>query len=816
MIQIVLLRQDPKTGRMYHRHPIGYPTGLSVTTLDALFVNLGSILDQLRAKDPENLKNVFYTVGVHVGVGGDSPVRDKLSYSYQTIMAFDIDGVDSSKVWEYLPIVAGVLKVSPQSLVLVSTGNGCHVIAHLKTPIRSNKYLETTKPDYNELVYRINAGLDEKALPGKADPSIWDAPRILRLPNTINEKINKQTGVALVKECKLLQYPGLVPLELDIEKMSGLDKLGKDSITPAQLKKNYPKPDFSKVMNECGFMKWLVSTPEAVHEPQYQTALGLFGAMEPGDKTFFEGQDRTAKEIAGLVFDKASNSKSLQRGDFERKWEHGIRYGAPKCSTVSAQWIGGCEKCPHHHKINTPLALKSQEHIGSEPNGFWVHGKNGPLHPHYSDLAKVYSRSHSYVSCEPDRIFTFDQTHYKPTGQLTVKAWLDKNTGYEEHLRDVHCNEFVKKVMRSSTIDEIQEIDLFEKSIKGKLNCKNGVVDVSTGALYPHGSGHGFRYLLPYDFVPDQVSEFFLDWLAEIMENRVELMDSVLDMMAYCLWPTYDHHVFMYLIGEGRNGKSTLLKIMHALLGRENYTTISISQLGQNRFAPANLEGKLANLSEESSGNDLSYDETNIIKDLSAGGEILAERKGQQHFVLRNRAKLIFSANKAPKFHETGKALRERLLVIPFDHTFENPDDRIGQKLIEEVPNICSMLVTRIQANLKENNGKFKVSKGGASAKAAQDKMLLAGNSVVEWGKETLESSVHLSDEVYISCKEAYARYSQWCQENNYRPANSTSFGYTMTHGVLTGAIIGSTVKKVGGKTLRVYPRTQWKEEVIQ
>jgi P4 family phage/plasmid primase-like protien len=771
---------------------------------------LGAILDQLRARDPDNLKNVYYTVGVHSGVGGPEPIRDKLSYAYQTMLAFDIDAIDTAQVWKYLPIVANIIKADPKSLTLVSTGNGCHILAHLKTPIRSNKYLEQTKPHYNEIVYQINSALLQAGLPGKADPAIWDAPRILRLPNSINEK------KGLTKECKLLQYPGLVPLDLDTEKISGLDKLSLENISPQQLRKNYPKPDFAKVMNECEFMKWLVTSPESVHEPQYQAALGLLGAMEPGDKALYEGEARTAKEIASAVFDKACNSKSLQRGDFENKWEHGTRYGAPKCSTVSLQWIGGCEKCPHHHKINTPLALKSEEHIGSEPNGFWVHGKNGPLHPHYSDLAKVYARSHSYVTCEPDRIFTFDQTHYKPTGQLTVKAWLENNTAYEEHLREVHCVEFVKKVLRSNAIPELQEVDLFDRSILGKLNCKNGVVDIVRGELLPHTPSHGFRYVLPYDFKPDDVSEMFLDWLAEMMQNRVELMDAVLDMMAYCLWPTYDDHVFAYFVGEGRNGKSTLLHLVQELLGRENYTAISLGQLGNNRFAPANLEGRLANLSEESSGSDLSFEELNVIKDLSAGGEILVENKGQKPFVMRNKAKLLFSANKTPRFHESGKAIRSRLLVIPFDHTIENPDANVEKRLLQEVPKICSMLVTRIQDNLRINHGKFLVSRGGSAAFTAQDKLLLAGNSVVEWGRENLESSVALPEDKYIVCHEAYSRYSHWCQENNYKPANSTAFGYTMTHGVLTGAVGGSIVKKVGSKTLRVYPRTQWKEEVIQ
>lgn len=803
MIQIVLLRNG-------HAHPVGYPTGLGIPNSDELFSNLAAILDQLRAKDPDNLKNVYYTVAHHGGLGGDKPSRTENSFEYQTLLPFDLDGIEQSRVWEYLPVVAKVLDVSPQTLIFVSSGNGVHVLAQLKTPIRSAKYFKEMRPAYNELVFRINQLLRDQGLPGQADPAVWDAGRILRLPNTINHSEKKGT-----KEAKLLQYPGLVPLDLDILKISGLDRVALENISPAQLKKNYPRPDFPEVVKECRFMSWLVEKPGEVHEPQFMAALGLLGAMSPGDKVTVGEKELAPKELAAQVFDSACNSKSLKRGDFDRKWEHGSRYGAPKCSTISNQWIGGCEKCPHFHKINTPLALKSEDHVSSEGNGYWVMGKNGPLHPHYSDLAKIFRREHSYVSCEPDRVFTFEQTHYRPTGGLTIKSWLERKAGHEEYIREAHRNEFLKKIMVSNAISEQQELDLFEQSVRGKLNCRNGVLDVVQGVLIPHTPTNGFRYVLPYDFAPDQVSEFFLDWLGEMMQNRTELMEAVLDMMAYCLWPSYDDHVFAYFVGDGANGKGTLIHLLQELLGRENYSAISMSQLASNRFAPANLEGKLANVSEESSGAELSFEEMNIIKDLSAGGEIQVERKGQNPFNLRNRAKMIFSANKPPRFREQGVAIRRRLLVIPFDFQITAADPRIEKTLLQEVPKICSMLVTRIQENLKANGGRFVVSRGGADAAAAQERVLLAGNSVVEWGKSSLDSSVSLSEDRYIACKEAYTRYTLWCEENNYKPMNSVAFGHSMMN-VLTPIAKGTRVIRVGGKPTRVYPHTQWKEEVIQ
>lgn len=812
MIQIVLLRDGSQdgSGRLGHVHPVGFPTGLVVPNTDTLFSQLPTIVTALKEKDPNNLKNVYYTVAHHVGLSGPAPSRREATFEYQTVLPFDLDYVDQARAWDYLPVVAKILGVSPHSLIFVSTGNGLHIIAHLETPIRSAKYLKETKPHYNELVWQINQELILRNLPGKADPSIWDAARILRLPNTINESVKKGT-----KEAKLLQYPGMVALPLDLREISKLDALTAANVVPSELKKNYPKPDFVEIVKECRFMSWAKDLPHEVHEPQFMNVVGLLGAMNPGDKVEVGGSELSAKEFGNYVFDNAGESKSLARGDFERKWEHGTRYGAPRCQTVSQAWIGGCEKCPHHHKINTPLALKSQDHISSSENGYWVMGTKAPIHPHYTDLKTLYQRENAYVTVDPDRIFTFQESHYRPTTHLQIKSWVDRTVGFKEYLRDNHCNEFLKTALRSHTLSPEEELDFFGRSIEGLINCRNGVLDVRSGELLPSAPQFGFRYTLPYDYVEGEVSEFFLDWLAIIMQDRTELMDALLDFMAYCLWPTYDDHVFAYLIGEGSNGKSTFLRILQTLVGKENYSAVSIFQLGGHRFAPANLEGKLVNISGESSGSELSSQELNVIKELSAGGELEVERKGQQGFTFRNRAKLVFSANKPPRFHEQGNAIRRRLLSIPFDFTIERGDSNVEDRLVAEVPKIMSMLIPRIQANLKENDGKFRVSRGGMAAALSQERVLTAGNTAVEWGKEKLESNLTVPEESYISCQEAYKHYSQWCEENGHKIQNSHVFGQYLIRHVLSGAVKGSKTLRVGGKPTKVYPRTRWKEEAI-
>jgi P4 family phage/plasmid primase-like protien len=791
-------------------HPLGHEAGFQVPNIPTLFKQLPQILETLGR---QNHVNAYYTLAHHLNLGKATPSRNAESFHYQTVLPFDIDHTDKTRACEYLSCVALVLKVESPQLTLISTGNGLHVLAQLKTPIRSTKFLKELKPAYNELVHKLQKLMDGRGLPGKPDPVVFDAARVFRLPGTANQKPG-----APVKFSELLQYADF-ELDIDIQEVSGVDQLAKENISPEQIRRQYPKPDMQKVVEECRFVRWTLDKPEELHEPQVFDLFSLMGAMPPAARIIYEAREQSAIEVAESVFNKAAAgvSKSLARTDFKAKWEASSRYGARKCSTIANNTIGVCQTCPHFQKIPTPLALKSESHVGSEDLGFWVlNAKGNHAHPHYADLSKVYAQENSFVTTKDERIFTFTGTHYTEVTSLIVKAWLERKVTPSDPIRDMHRNEFVKKIEVVGAMTSVSEDQLFQKSTEGKLNARNGVIDILKGEMLPHAPQMGFQYVLPYDYIPDESSELFLDWLDEVTIHREELMEALLDIMAYALWPTYDDHLFTYLVGEGANGKGTFIHIIQALVGKENYSSISVPQLGSNRFAPASLEGKLINLSEESSGYDMGFEEMNVIKNLSAGGEIFAERKGVQGFVFQNKAKMIFSANKTPRFREGGHALKRRLLAIPFDYTFTSPDPRIEKQLLLEVPKIMSMLIRRIQENVKTNGGRFVVHRGGKSAQDAQDKVLLAGNTVIEWAKEEVESSTNIPEQTYIPTSDAYMKYSTWCQQNNYKTVNKGLFSHFMYERVVTPAVHrDDNVIKVGNKAARVFKRTRYREEAV-
>jgi P4 family phage/plasmid primase-like protien len=249
-------------------------------------------------------------------------------------------------------------------------------------------------------------------------------------------------------------------------------------------------------------------------------------------------------------------------------------------------------------------------------------------------------------------------------------------------------------------------------------------------------------------------------------------------MMAYCLWPEYSDHVFAVMVGEGANGKSTIMRIIQEIVGRSNYSAVSLQQLASNKFMSAQLEGKLVNIAGEASGKELSYEQLNIIKALSAGDEITIERKNQQPYQAVNTAKLFFSANKVPQFAEKDRAITRRLLVLPFDMQIRNPDSNIEKRLIAEVPAILAMLVRHIQVKVAKE-GKFIVQRGSRDIMAAQKKVLMEGNTVQSWLNENIVTTNNMADFEYS--QNLYAHYTQWCESNGYNSVqHHKAFGMSL------------------------------------
>ena len=134
--------------------------------------------------------------------------------------------------------------------------------------------------------------------------------------------------------------------------------------------------------------------------------------------------------------------------------------------------------------------------------------------------------------------------------------------------------------------------------------------------------------------------EQWLRFLSELLEP--EDIPALQEYLGYCLIPSTKGQKMLMLIGKGGEGKSRIGVVMNAIFGF-NMNTTSIQKVENNRFARADLEGKLLMVDDDLDMNALT--KTNYVKSI-----VTAELRGwiwngRKNRVIRGSFMCVFSAS---------------------------------------------------------------------------------------------------------------------------------------------------------------------------
>lgn len=138
---------------------------------------------------------------------------------------------------------------------------------------------------------------------------------------------------------------------------------------------------------------------------------------------------------------------------------------------------------------------------------------------------------------------------------------------------------------------------------------------------------------------------------------------------AYCLYRAYPLQQAFFLVGDGRNGKSTFINILERFLGEENVSSVSLWGLEHNNFYISQLYGKLLNNCGELDEN--VFNNTSVLKQLTGGDLIVANKKFKEPFKFRNYAKILITTNKIPQTNDKSAGFYRRSRIIEFPYKFD-------------------------------------------------------------------------------------------------------------------------------------------------
>lgn len=406
-----------------------------------------------------------------------------------------------------------------------------------------------------------------------------------------------------------------------------------------------------------------------------------------------------------------------------------------------------------------PLSKKEAKKVGTEieaefaEQGFYTRGERGALKPEYDALLRAFIKEHPYKTmADMKQAFVFRDTHYVDFTPYEIKAFAEGKMFPKPE--EKYRQEFLAKVLAN----HVTRRSFFSETTEGKINFKNGVLDLARGEeLLAHSPDFGFRGVLPYNFDPDARCPFFKQWIFELMLEDKDLTYALQEFMGYIVrGGDYKYHKALWLGGVGRNGKSTFVDILKALIGVGNFSVISIKSLMNDKFAGSDLDGKIANFSEETSPEELA--DSGPFKNLTGDGDIFAQKKYGDPYSFRNKAKLVMTYNRIPDLRDLSSGMLSRPLIIPFQKIIgEKEQDRgIKQKLFAELPGIFNFAL-RGWKRLERQGGFTRSEK----SELALQKVKEESCNVYQWVENNLKkgggsNTPHQLFEAYTE-KERYA-----------------------------------------------------------
>lgn len=301
------------------------------------------------------------------------------------------------------------------------------------------------------------------------------------------------------------------------------------------------------------------------------------------------------------------------------------------------------------------------------------------------------------------------------------------------------------------------------------LNCPNGTVDLRTGELRPHRREDLITKLCPTVFNPNATSYIYDRFLEGIFVEQ-PVIDFVQRFSGYAITGDVSEQVMVICYGGGSNGKSTLLDTWNDVIGGDYSGPAPPSLLIEKKTEAhptelADLFGKRLIVAQETAqGARLAE---SLVKQLTGGDKISARRMREDFWAFPPTHKLTLCTNHRPRVKGTDHAIWRRLVLLPFNQKFWNPDKgeegppelrqdkALPDKLRTEAPGILAWMV---RGCLEWHRSGLKIPD---SIRIATAKYRSDSDTIGRF----VDDCCLKNDAVRVKFSDLYSALESWCEE---------------------------------------------------
>lgn len=403
------------------------------------------------------------------------------------------------------------------------------------------------------------------------------------------------------------------------------------------------------------------------------------------------------------------------------------------------------------YKEFTASAEARREKAGDELPEWYEHTKSGGLRFMPGILA-------NHLAEHFDAFYTAEQYYFYGGGVYSPQGDKDAKAEVRTYLNP-----------RDATLNQINDAEgqwqlTIRKAIREInpnpfiINTANGLYNTISDTINPHSPRYYSTVQMKANYDPEAQYPHFMEFLQSVLdEPEITLLQ---EMFGYFLVPITKAQKSFLLVGLPNVGKSTILTVLQEyLLRSENVSNIAWQRLS-DRFTPAELFGKLANIFADLSSK--SIEDAEIFKAVTGEDHITGERKNKDPFSFKPYARFLYSCNNIPRnLGDKSEGFYRRLIIIRFSKPVpeEKRDLNLKDKLRAEGDGILFWAIQGLK-RLIANSYKFSETD---RTRAELTRYKTENNSALAFVYE----ACMLEEGAECFKQDVYDAYKSYCDENN-------------------------------------------------